>query len=726
MSLQNTGFLLPRYSESPNARLTRRPRQSENARLFGFPRTQPFRKTALDNLVFSMIYPLPPSSFRLSKPRFSVARFGLLLPLCAATVCGGGLLTPVAHAQTAARSSGDYRLSLGDSLLISVTNHPDVDSEVVVRPDGKITVPRAGEVVAAGKTAKNLAAEIERLLARTLNNARVRVIVKEAAVQQMSVSGAVKTPGPYPYRAGLRVMDLIGRAGGLTTKASRIKGRVIRQGKEIPFDVSKADTDPASSANVPLRADDIVFLDAQDYSKQLTVTGNVNKPGSYDLDEGLTVAGLLAQAGGIKTDTALSKAYILRDNQTIPLDLRGFESGRVNPNSPLATFRFKRGDVLTVPENRNRIDVTGEVKNPSFYSLPEDPSEATVLRSLALAGGPQEDADLSKVTVKRLVNGQLQIIPIDVAAIQRGEATDKTILLPDDKVFVPKRDKNVTIGGAVARPGSYPMDDKETLISALAKAGDPTKDASLRKVSIFRDGKQIPIDLRPVFVEGAFDPEVAGFRLQSGDIIRVPDISSAVTVSGAVTKPGVYDLTDDLTVVALLAQAGNGTEEAALSRAYVARQGAKIPLDLTVFLSGTTDRPSLTGFRLKPGDTLVVPENKVYYAVVGQVSKPGKFAFPERAADATVLRALINADGQLSGRGEGNADLKNSGILREVDGKITVIPVDVKSLFDNKKRKGADQNFALQPYDVLYIPAKGRGFQLSDALGAASVFSLFR
>lgn len=671
-----------------------------------------------------MIYPSFPLHSRLAKLRLPLARFGLLLPLCAATVCGAGLLTPVAVAQTAARP-GDYRLSVGDSLQISVTNHPDVDSEVVVRPDGRITVPRAGEVVASGKTASRLASEIERLLARTLNNARVRVIVKEAALQQMSVSGAVKAPGPYPFKAGLRVMDLIGRAGGLTSKATRIKGRVIRQGKEIPFDVNKADSNPASASNVALRADDIVFLDAQDYSKQLTVTGNVNKPGSYDLDEGLTVAGLLAQAGGVKSDAALRNAYILRDNQTIPLDLRGFESGRVSPNSPLSTFRFERGDVLTVPENRDRIGVTGEVKNPSFYSLPEDPAEATVLRVLALAGGPQEDADLSKVTLTRVVDGEQQITPINVAAIQRGEAADSIVLLPDDNVFVPKRDKNVTIGGAVARPGSYPMDDKETLISALAKAGDPTKTASLRKVSIFRDGKQIPIDLRPVFVEGAFDPEVAGFRLQSGDVIRVPDISSAVTISGAVTKPGVYDLTDDLTVISLLAQAGNGTDEAALSKAYVSRQGVTIPLDLTVFLSGTNDRPSLTGFRLKPGDTLVVPKNEVFYAVLGRVNNPGKFGYPDNPSQATVLNALFQAEGPISTRGEGGADLKDSRIVRVVGGQITPIPVDLQALLSDKKNANA-QNMVLQPGDVLYIPAKGRGFQLPDLLGAAGVFNIFR
>ena len=174
------------------------------------------------------------------------------------------------------RVASDYRLSVGDTLQITVSNHPDVNSDAVVRPDGKITLPRAGDVLAAGKTAPQLAKEIERILARTLNNARVQVIVKSAAVQQAVVSGAVKAPGPYPFKTAMRVVDLISLAGGLSTKATRIKGRIIRRGRDIPLQVADAIADPTSAANLPLRADDLVILDAQDFAKQLTVTGEVN------------------------------------------------------------------------------------------------------------------------------------------------------------------------------------------------------------------------------------------------------------------------------------------------------------------------------------------------------------------------------------------------------------------------------------------------------------------
>ena len=672
-----------------------------------------------------MIYFSRSSRSPLIKSRFSRAQLRLVLPLCATIFlgCSAGFI-PAANAQPVSAPGGDYRLGLGDSLQITVSNHPDIDSELVVRPDGKITLPGVGELVAAGKTTTSLAAEIERILARTLNNARVRVIVKTTVEQQLSISGAVKAPGQFPFKPGLRVIDIIGRAGGLATKATRIKGRIIRQGKEISFDVDKADSNPASSANIPVFADDVIFLDAQDFTKQLTVTGSVNAPGNYDYTEGLTVGGLLAEAGSVKPEAALKSASILRDNQTIPIDLSEIASGRISPDSPLATFHLKLGDVLTIPENRNRVGVTGEVINPSFYALPENAAEATVLRALSLAGGPKDDSDLSRVMLTRRVNNQQQVITVDAAAIQRGDAPDNTILQPDDILFVPRRDKSVTVGGAVAKPGSYPIDDNETLISLLAKAGDPLQEASLRRISVVRDGKQILLDLSPIFVQGALDPEVAGFRLQGGDVIRVPNTSALITVSGAVAKPGSYNLTDDLSVVSLLAQAGNGTENAALGKAYVNRNGVSIPLDLNVFLSGDTTQPSLTGFRLKAGDTLVIPENKIFYAVLGEVTTPGKFPFPSDATNVSVFRALINAGGPVSK----GADLKNAGVLRDVDGQVTLIPVDLNKIIKPKKNDDSNEinNVVLQPGDALYVPTKGKGgFSLSTALSAASLYNIF-
>ena len=227
-----------------------------------------------------------------AKPSSSWPALLLVVPFLAVTA----QVSPVAAAPRAARLraaakagapsvSGEYLLGPDDVLDVSVSNHPTLNTSVSVRPDGRITLPRAGEFVARGKSARVLAKEIERRLALTLNNARVQVLVKQARPRVARVIGAVKTPGSYRVNPGTRLMDLIAQAGGLSTKVTRISGRVIRQGNVIPFDIARAVAQPGSAADVTLLPDDVVMLDARDYSRQITVTGSVAKPGAYDLDE---------------------------------------------------------------------------------------------------------------------------------------------------------------------------------------------------------------------------------------------------------------------------------------------------------------------------------------------------------------------------------------------------------------------------------------------------------
>ena len=670
---------------------------------------------------FFMIYPSQFSLTPLPNRRPKSLRLRSVVPVFAVLVAGGALVAPpaLAQAQTLPPPSkavlgADYRLGVGDELQVTVSNHPDVDSALVVRPDGKITLPRAGELVAAGKTASRLSAEIERILARTLNNARVRVIVKAAAARQARIMGAVKAPSAYNVKPNTRVVDLISMAGGPDTKLSRISGRLIRGSNVYPFDVQAAIGNPTGKSNIAIFPDDLVQLEARDFVKQLTVTGNVAAPGAFDLNENLSVTQLLAQAGGPSAGAALKRAYVLRAGAPVPLDLTDVESNRISPNSPLNTFKFQPGDVLVVPENTDRVNIMGQVARPASYPLSEDAGQTTVLSLLSAAGGPTESANLSDVTLTRMIKGEPVNTTINVKAMRQGSAPDNVFLRPDDALFVPKQDATVSVIGPVGAPGSYPLIEGETLLGLLAKTGNPSKDAGLRNSYVLRDGTQIPIDLRPTLIEGAIDPKIANFRLQRGDVVVIPDISEQVTVTGAIARPGPYSLSDDLTIVSLLARAGNPTADASKSKAYILRQGVRIPLDLNVFSSGATDQPSLTGFRLKAGDTLVIPENKIFYTVVGQVNAPGSFPYPDKPSEATVLRAVVNAGGAA-----GRANLKDAGILREVGAEVKVIPVNLQLLFNNKQRDNEGNNIVLQPRDILYVPQKGQGFNVSQALGLA-------
>jgi len=627
-------------------------------------------------------------------------------------------------APSKATSNGEYLLGPEDVLDVTVSNHPDLNVSVTVRPDGRITLPRAGELNARGKSARALAREIQSRLSRTLNNARVQVLVKQARPRMVRVIGAVKTAGTFPLSSGAHVLDLVAQAGGLSTKISRVSGRIIRAGAVVPFDLSLAQSHPGSAANVALLPDDLMVLDAQDFAKQITVTGSVAHPGAYDLEEDLSVVGLLAQAGGPLPSAALRGAQILRAGKPVLSDLSAVGSTDLPANSPLARFRFQAGDVLLVPENTARFGVMGQVVRPAYYQLSETASNATVLKALSEAGGSLADGDLSAVTITRTKGGKTEVIPLDANLLMQGKVPDTLILQSDDVLLVPKKkEKSVSVTGQVLKPGAFPLGDDLTLLSLLAAAGNPSPGAGLSRAYVLREGKQLPINLRPALVEHHVDDAVSSFKLQDGDVLVVPDVRDQVQVIGQVAKPGPYALGDDLTMMSLLSQSGVATDAAALSQAYVLRGRQRIGFDLRSTMQGNIDAAVLN-FRFEPGDVLVVPENPARLAIIGAVLHPGPYPFPENPADASVLKLLTTAGGPVNGGGEGGADLGKASIIRARNGQQTVIPINIADLLKTGK---TPQSVQLQPNDILYIPSKKSKSSVLEALGPLSLLTtIFR
>ncbi len=131
---------------------------------------------------------------------------GMLLAACAST-----------HAKPDARpDAGPYRIGREDVLEVVVWHEPELTRIVPVRPDGKISLPLAGELEAAGKTPAELQAGLEKILAPYIHDASVAVLVKEINASRVFVLGEVAHPGGFPLRGPMTVMQAIALAGGRT------------------------------------------------------------------------------------------------------------------------------------------------------------------------------------------------------------------------------------------------------------------------------------------------------------------------------------------------------------------------------------------------------------------------------------------------------------------------------------------------------------------------------
>jgi len=124
----------------------------------------------------------------------------------------------------------EYRLGPEDVVEIFVWKEPELSRTVVVRPDGKISMPLITELVASGKTAAQLQTEITTKLRQLVTDPVVNVIVKEINSPKISVLGEVRKPDVYSIKHKITVLDAIALAGGFTEFAKRDKVLVLRNG----------------------------------------------------------------------------------------------------------------------------------------------------------------------------------------------------------------------------------------------------------------------------------------------------------------------------------------------------------------------------------------------------------------------------------------------------------------------------------------------------------------
>ncbi len=126
----------------------------------------------------------------------------------------------------------EYVLGAEDVIEVSIFQSPELSRTLPIRPDGRISLPLVGEVMASGMTAKELSAELQRRLGSYVQDPRVTVIVQEIHAPRVYVLGEVARPGAYPIRGRLDVLQAIALAGGLGDFADKRRVLLIRKTKD--------------------------------------------------------------------------------------------------------------------------------------------------------------------------------------------------------------------------------------------------------------------------------------------------------------------------------------------------------------------------------------------------------------------------------------------------------------------------------------------------------------
>jgi len=168
------------------------------------------------------------------------------------------MLTPL----TVVAQEASYSIGASDLLEISVWGEQNLSRQVVVRSDGFISLPLAGDILAAGKTPPQLKKDIETILTRYIKDPRCAVIVIEPRSKRFYIQGQVARPGQYTLDQDLSITQVIPLAGGFTQWADQGDIVILRiEGdKKIRLNVDYKKILKGKTEDVPIRPGDTIIV----------------------------------------------------------------------------------------------------------------------------------------------------------------------------------------------------------------------------------------------------------------------------------------------------------------------------------------------------------------------------------------------------------------------------------------------------------------------------------
>ena len=451
-------------------------------------------------------------------------------------------------------------------------------------------------------------------------------------------------------------------------KRKKVFGRDIFNNKELSFEPNM---NIATPQNYRLGPGDAVIIDIYGAS-QKTIQSTVSPDGEVTI-EGygpVNVSGLTVAQANARLRSTLGSRY---------------RSSRIK---------------LTVGQTKTiMVNVMGEVKAPGTYTLS---AFATVFHALYMAGGTNDLGTLRNIKVYR--NNRLVTVVDIYDYILNGKLTGNVRLADNDVIVVGPYDCLVIITGKVKRPMIYEMKKNESVNSLLKYSGGFTGDAYKKSVRVNRKtGRE-----RSVYNVEEFD--FSSFRIDDGDSVSVdsilPRYANTVEVKGAVFRPGMYNIGDQINSVRTLVEHAEGlTEDAFTARAVMHRMKSDrnlevISVDIAGILAGTS--PDIP---LKENDVLFIPtrQDKMTERTItirGEVQYPGTYLYAEHE---TIEDFVLQAGGLTD-----KASTINVLVSRRVnDTKATKPDSIIAKTYTLSLKDGfvidGKPGFELMPYDEVSI-----------------------
>ena len=645
----------------------------------------------------------------------------------------------------------NYSIGPGDEIIVMLWGETQFRQVLSVDREGFVFIPEVGQVFVNGLNLKLLESKLFKVFSQYYNSLNPQgrkpttfldVSLGNLRPLRIQVLGEVSQPGAYTVSPSVTLFSSLYYFKGPTTNGSLRDIRLIRGGEEIGsidfYDYLLTGKKPK---DIKMQIDDVVYIPKR--MKTVSIQGELNRPGIYELELGESLKNLIEIAGGLKITAYLDRAQI---DRIVPFDKRELlgvdrmftdvDLGEILKSEE--KFNLQDGDwiqVFSVLDSRqNIVELRGAVTRPGTYDLGSSLRLSDlILKADSLLG----DAYLERVDIVRIKPdyGE-ELIKLDLKKALMKDPEHDILLQGLDSIrvyslteMVPKT--YVSINGHVKNPGKYLLQDNMTLYDLIFKSGgfidkEFKKLAYLDRAELVRfksdsDEKEIlSFNLNNVLNK----KDIAFMDMKADDEVRIYSLSEIkgdkgyVKISGNVKHPGDYELFEgNMTLYDLLFKAGGFDDPIFKAKTHTARADlirfnpGRITKKIIQFNLGEIlkNKENEENINLLTGDEIFIYSNKLFNIassiyIEGLIKKPGRY---ELKTGMSIKDLLLEAGGFSKKDNDYKIEIARSYNRKdESEYSIEIIDIEIDKeynvlAFDSKDSKA--KNILLKKNDYVII-----------------------
>ena len=551
----------------------------------------------------------------------------------------------------------NYILAPDDQLIIDVYGVNEKQQTVKISPEGIIRLDYVGQIFLNGLTIEEATNRIRAKLSTVhpgISSGKTKLTVSLGSIRSIKVTilGEAAKPGTYTLSSLATVFNALYESGGPSPSGSFREIELVRNSKVVQkIDIYNFLLKGDQSQNVRLEDMDVIRIPI--VKTKVSISGAVKRQGIFEMLNEENFQKLLEYAGGFKDDAykSLIKAERFTDKEKKILDIQA---------TNFKNFELVSGDVFEVTSildrYENKVTISGSVFRPGVFALTEG---MTIKDLIQKAEGFKEDVYLNKALITRYREDRIkEIISIDLLKLENPKNNIK--LQKDEElsiasIFDFKDTYNVSVTGAVRKPGNFPYLENITLKDAIQLAGGLKDDIYTDMAVLTRRKKDRTSEVLLFSLDSVLNHSL-NIDLKPEDQVYISSISEMenkynITVFGEVFRPGNIEYSKNLTLKSALFKSGGLTDLASITNIEIARKRNDVsPNDPNARLSDlifvkldTTDLNFIKDdILLQPQDVITVKSDPFKQAprnvtIYGDVLFPGTYTLETRKLRLTDL-----------------------------------------------------------------------------------------